>query len=77
MNKGSFPSFFPLHPDFLCATTSSTQTDSLIQQKSLTVKIEIPPYNSAKKFKSSSDMDPLTSIINCLVLLLNINYTIG
>ena len=56
MNKDSFPSFILLHPDFLCPTTSSSETDFLIQPKSFTVKIEISSYNSAKKIKSSSDI---------------------
>ena len=45
MNKGSFPSFFPLHPHFFCSTTSSTETNSLVQQQSLIVKIETPSNN--------------------------------
>ena len=55
MNKDSFPSFILLHSDFLCPTTSSSETDFLIQPKSLTVEIKISSYNCAKNNKSSSD----------------------
>ena len=56
MNKDFSSSFFLLYPDFLCPTTTSNETDSLIQPKSFTLKIKISPYNSAKKFKSSCDI---------------------
>ena len=56
MNKDFSSSFFLLHPDSLCPTTTSNEIDLLIQPKSFTVKIRISPYNSAKKFKSSCDI---------------------